>query len=77
MTDEEERRALAVLNSPRFVDKPPKHIYATLLAEGDYLCSISTMYVDVAHAVGVPPRMVPEQQRCCRPLPGSLILAGA
>ena len=44
LTDEEELQVLAVLNSPRFVDKPPKQIYAALLAEGDYLCSISTMY---------------------------------
>ena len=33
-----------MLNSPRFVDKPPPQIYATLLDEGTYLCSISTMY---------------------------------
>ena len=35
---------LSVLNSPRFVDKAPPQIYATLLDEGTYLCSISTMY---------------------------------
>ena len=44
LSDLEERHVLAVLNSPRFVDKPPKQIYATLLAEGSYWCSISTMY---------------------------------
>jgi len=37
---------LAMLNGERFVDKPPTQIYATLLAEGTYLCSISTMYSD-------------------------------
>ena len=35
---------LAVLDQPRFVDLPPIQIYATLLDEGIYLCSISTMY---------------------------------
>ena len=35
---------IAVLNSQRFVDKAPPQIYATLLEEGTYLCSISTMY---------------------------------
>ncbi len=35
---------LAVLDEPRFVDLPPIQIYATLLDEGTYLCSISTMY---------------------------------
>lgn len=35
---------LAVLHEDRFVDKAPAEIYATLLDEGIYLCSISTMY---------------------------------
>lgn len=33
-----------VLNSERFVDSSPRQVYATLLDEGQYLCSISTMY---------------------------------
>ena len=33
-----------LLNSERFVDCSPYTIYATLLDEGEYLCSISTMY---------------------------------
>ena len=40
----ERLQILAVLDSPRFVDLPPMQIYATLLDEGTYLCSISTMY---------------------------------
>lgn len=32
------------LNSARFVDQAPHEIYATLLDEGRYLCSVSTMY---------------------------------
>ena len=35
---------LTVLDQDRFVDLPPIQIYATLLDEGTYLCSISTMY---------------------------------
>ena len=35
---------LEVLNSERFVDKAPAEVYATLLDEETYLCSISTMY---------------------------------
>jgi putative transposase len=33
-----------VLNSPRFQDCPPRQVYATLLDEGMYLCSISSLY---------------------------------
>ena len=32
------------MHSPRFVDKAPAEVYATLLDEGTYLCSIRTMY---------------------------------
>lgn len=33
-----------VLNSERFADLAPRQVYATLLDEGEYYCSISTMY---------------------------------
>jgi putative transposase len=33
-----------VLNSPQFVDRTPVQIYAVLLDEGRYLCSVATMY---------------------------------
>ena len=33
-----------VLNSERFADLSPRQVYATLLDEGEYYCSISTMY---------------------------------
>jgi len=43
--DESERReVLDLLHSPRFVDKAPAAVYATLLDEGTYHCSIRTMY---------------------------------
>jgi transposase InsO family protein len=35
---------LDLLRSPRFVDLAPAEIYATLLDEGSYHCSVSTMY---------------------------------
>lgn len=40
----ERDQVLAVLHSDRFVDQAPQQIYATLLSEGQYLCSVSTMY---------------------------------
>jgi putative transposase len=33
-----------LLNSERFVDSSPRQMYGTLLDEGQYLCSVSTMY---------------------------------
>jgi len=69
LTDAETAEVLAVLNSRRFVDKAPPQIYATLLAEGTYLCSISTMYrtlernrqvKDRRRQATHPPRKVPE-----------------
>ena len=44
LTDLERRRVLEVLTSDRFVDLAPLQIYAQLLDEGVYLCSVSTMY---------------------------------
>jgi putative transposase len=44
LTQEERQTILAVLNSDRFADQAPAEIYATLLDEGTYLCSIRTMY---------------------------------
>ncbi len=40
----ERLRILEVLTSPRFVDLAPLQVYAQLLDEGVYLCSVSTMY---------------------------------
>ena len=44
LTTPERVRILAVLTSTRFVDLAPLQIYAQLLDEGVYLCSVSTMY---------------------------------
>ncbi len=78
----ERLQILAVLDAPRFVDLPPIQIYATLLDEGRYLCSISTMYrVLVEHAQLVerrriarhPARAVPELVATG---PGQVVLVG-
>ena len=34
----------AILNSDRFLDLPPRQIWATLLDEGNYVCHWRTMY---------------------------------
>lgn len=42
---ETERSAVReMLNSERFMDQAPRQVYAELLDEGRYLCSVSTMY---------------------------------
>jgi putative transposase len=41
---DEKRGVLDVLNEPRFSDLAPAEVYATLLDEGQYLCSERTMY---------------------------------
>jgi putative transposase len=41
---EEKEQVLQVLNSEQFQDSAPREVYATLLDEGKYLCSWSTMY---------------------------------
>jgi putative transposase len=44
LSGQEAARVLAVLDSPRFVDKSPGQVWAMLLDEGAYLCSVATMY---------------------------------
>jgi len=41
---EERQQVLDVLHSDRFCDKAPPEVFATLLDEGTYLCSLRTMY---------------------------------
>ncbi len=40
----ERQQVLDTLHRERFVDQPPHQVYATLLDEGVYLCSVRTMY---------------------------------
>ena len=44
LSEAEEQAIIEVLNEERFCDMAPAQIWATLLDEGSYLCSISTMY---------------------------------
>lgn len=40
----EQDNVRGLLNSERFVDSSPRQMYGALLDEGQYLCSVSTMY---------------------------------
>jgi putative transposase len=40
----EREQVVATMDSPRFVDQPPLQVYAQLLDEDTYLCSVSSMY---------------------------------
>ena len=44
LNSEEEQKVLSYLSSERFIDSSAPEVYATLLDEGVYLCSIRTMY---------------------------------
>ena len=44
LCESEREHVLNVLASPRFVDRAPAEVAATLLDEGQYLCSQRTMY---------------------------------
>ncbi len=69
LTDEERTAVLDVLHGDRFVDRAPAQVWATLLDEGTYLGSESTMYRLLRTGGEVrerrrqathPPRTVPE-----------------
>jgi putative transposase len=44
LSEAEQQTVLATLHEARFVDLAPPQVYAQLLEEGRYLCSIRTMY---------------------------------
>ena len=44
LTKQERKNEIDILHSERFQDKAPRQIYATLLDEGQYHCSVRTMY---------------------------------
>jgi len=46
----ERQQVLSTLHTERFVDKAPTEVYATLLDEGTYHCSVRTMYRILAEA---------------------------
>jgi transposase InsO family protein len=61
LSELERQLVLAALTSDRFVDLAPLQIYAQLLDEGTYLCSVSTMYRVLAENA-----MVKERRRLAR-----------
>ena len=44
LSTEERQAVLARLHEPRFVDLAPTEVWAQLLDEGEYHCSVRTMY---------------------------------
>ncbi len=44
LSEQEEQDVLDILHSERFQDLAPAEVYATVLDDGEYLCSIRTMY---------------------------------
>ena len=44
LSSEERQRVLDLLHTDRFVDQSPREVYATMLDEGTYLCSVRSMY---------------------------------
>jgi putative transposase len=44
LSDAERQAVMQVLHEARFADQPPAQVYAKLLDEGRYLCSIRTMH---------------------------------
>ena len=44
LTKQERNTVIDILHSERFQDKAPRQVYATLLDEGQYHCSVRTMY---------------------------------
>jgi putative transposase len=50
LSEPERQAVLDVLHEPRFADQPPAQVYAKLLDEGRYLCSIRTMHRLLARA---------------------------
>lgn len=44
LTQDEKQQVLNILHSERFIDKSPEEIHSILLDEGEYYCSVRTMY---------------------------------
>lgn len=44
LKDQERKQVLDTLHDPRFADQAPAAVYAALLDQGQYLCSVRTMY---------------------------------
>ena len=44
LSEDEHQKVLDTLHSEKYVDQAPRQIYASLLDQGDYLCSVRTLY---------------------------------
>jgi len=44
LSNEQRQEVLDIVHSDRFIDRSPWAVYAALLDEGNYLCSVRTMY---------------------------------
>ncbi len=44
LSEEEQNGVLEILHSEKYMDLAPREVYASLLDEGKYLCSVRTMY---------------------------------
>ena len=68
LTALEREQVLSTLHAPRFVDRTPAHVVATLLDEQCYLCSARTMYrILSAHAEVKERRAQAQRRRYARP----------
>lgn len=63
LTAPERTQVLELLHAPRFVDRTPAHVVATLLDEGRYLCSERTMYRILSQHAEVRERRAQAQHR--------------
>ncbi|MDX2091784.1 MAG: hypothetical protein SFX73_28240 [Kofleriaceae bacterium] len=61
LSDDERAEVLAVLDSDEFMDKAPAQVFAKLLEDGRYLCSLRTMYRILADADQVRERRAQRQ----------------
>lgn len=52
LSDTEKQAVIDTLHSERFWDKAPRQVFAMLLDEGQYLCSVRTMYRKLAEQHG-------------------------
>jgi len=65
LSEDQRRRLLSVMNSPEFIDQPPREVYATLLSRGEYLCSWRTMYRVLSEEGPVRDRRDQREPRSC------------
>ncbi len=67
LSEAEAATVLQLLNSPRFCDMAPAEVFATLLDEGHYYCSVRTMYRLLARNGLCPQRRQREARHYARP----------